>query len=217
MGAYAGCLSGDRGRVSARGPGRSSFRGQMESLRSGADEECPWGGRWRISSRGRGRSSIRGTMKCIRPGADEECPLGGRWRISSRRQMQDVRPGADAIDLHEIHLARQSSLQVPVGHIPVPGGIKLCSPGTFWVANYLIINNSSYQVNFTKPNRATIRYTNSKWPRGDGSEVLVGRVTVPKTGQKTPSPREDSTETPVGSAAVPKTGQKTPIVTRGWL
>ena len=145
------------------------------------------------------------------------CPFGSRCRVSSRWQMQDVRPGADAIALREIHLARQSSLQVPVGHIPVPGGIKLCSPGTFWVANYLIINNSSYQVNFTKPNRATIRYTNSKWPRGDGSEVLVGRVTVTKTGQKTPSPREDSTDTPVGSAAVPKTGQKTPCVTRGWL
>ena len=64
--------------------------------------------------------------------------------------MQDVRPGADAIDLREIHLARQSSLQVPVGHIPVPGGIKLCSPGTFGVANYLIINNGSCQVNFMK-------------------------------------------------------------------
>ena len=101
-------------------------------------------------------------MKCIRPEADEECPLGGRWRISARRQMQDVRPGADAIDLREIDLARQSSLQVPVGHIPVPGGIKLCSPGTFWVANYLIINNGSCQVNFTKPNSATIRYTNSQ-------------------------------------------------------
>ena len=98
--------------------------------------------------------------------------------------MLDVRPGADAIDLHEIHLARQSSLQVPVGHIPVPGGIKLCSPGTFWVANYLIINNSSCQVNFTKPNRATIRYTNSQWPRGDATETPVGRVAVPKTGQK---------------------------------
>ena len=153
MGAYAGCLSGDRGRVSARGPGRSSFRGQMESLRSGADEECPW---------------------------------GGRWRISSRRQMQDVRPGADAIALHEIHLARQSSLQVPVGHIPVPGGIKLCSPGTFLVANYLIINNGSCQVNFTKLNSATIRYTNSQWPRRDGSEMPVGRVAVPKTVQKSP-------------------------------
>ena len=117
-------------------------------------------------------------------------------------------PLSAAIDLREIHLARQSSLQVPVGHIPVPGGIKLCSPGTFWVANYLIINNSSYQVNFTKPNRATIRYTNSKWPRGDGSEVLVGRVAAPKTGQKTPLPREDATEASLGRVAVPKSGQK---------
>ena len=71
-------------------------------------------------------------------------------------------PLSATIDLHEIHLARQSSLQVPVGHIPVPGGIKLCSPGTFLVANYLIINNGSCQVNFTKPKRATIRYTNSR-------------------------------------------------------
>ena len=98
-----------------------------------------------------------------------------------------------AIDLHEIHLERQSLLQVPVGHITVPGGIKLCSPGTFLVANYLIINNGSCQVNFMKHKRATIRYTNSQWPRGDGSEVLVGRV------------------------AVPKTGQKPPFATRGWL
>ena len=122
-----------------------------------------------------------------------------------------VLPGADAIELHEIHLARQSSLQVPVRHITVPGGIKLCSPGTFWVANYLIINNGSCQVNFTKPNRATIRYTNSQWPCGDGSEVLVGRVTVPKPGQKTPLPRGDATETPVGRVAVAKSGQKTPL------
>ena len=71
-------------------------------------------------------------------------------------------PLSAAIDLHEIHLAPQPSLQVPVGHIPVPGGIKLCSPGTFLVANYVIINNGSYQVNFTKLNRATIRYTNSQ-------------------------------------------------------
>ena len=91
-----------------------------------------------------------------------------------------VLPGADAIDLREIHLARQSSLQVPVGHIPVPGGIKLCSPGTFWVANYLIINNGSCQVNFTKPDTATIRCTNSQWHREDATEVLVGRVAVPK-------------------------------------
>ena len=92
-------------------------------------------------------------------------------------------PLSAAIDLHEIHLARQPSLQVPVGHIPVPGGIKLCSPGTFLVANYLIINNGSCQVNFTKPNRVTIRYTNSQWLREDATEASVGRVAVPKTGK----------------------------------
>ena len=177
----------------------------------GTDVGCLSGDRGRVSARGPGRSSVRGTMKCIRPGADVECPLGGRWSISSRRQMQDVRPGADVIDLREIHLARQSSLQVPVGHIPVPGGIKLCSPGTFWVANYLIINNGSCQVNFTKPNSATIRNTNSQWLREDGSEVLVGRVAVPKTGQKSTLPREDATEASVGRVAVPKTGQKSTL------
>ena len=94
--------------------------------------------------------------------------------------MEGVLPGAAAIALHEIHLARQSSLQVPVGHIPVPGGIKLCSPGTFLVANYLIINNGPCQVNFTKPNRDTIRYTNSQSLREDATEASVGRVAVPK-------------------------------------
>ena len=115
-----------------------------------------------------------------------------------------------AIDLHEIHLARQSSLQVPVGHIPVPGGIKLCSPGTFLVANYLIINNGSFQVNFMKPNRATIRYTNSQWLRENAIEVSVGRVAVPKTGQKPPSPRRDGSGTPMGKVSVPKTVLKPP-------
>ena len=91
-------------------------------------------------------------------------------------------PLSAAIDLHEIHLARQSSLQVAVGHITVPGGIKLCSPGTFLVANYLIINNGPSQVNFTKPKRATIRYTNSQWLREDATETSVGRGAVPKTG-----------------------------------
>ena len=98
-------------------------------------------------------------------------------------------PLSAAIDLREIHLARQSSLQVPVGHITVPGGIKLCSPGTFLVANYLIINNGSFQVNFMKPNRATIRYTNSQRLREDAIEVSVGRVAVPKVRYKTISPR----------------------------
>ena len=116
-----------------------------------------------------------GARQEIRPGTDEgspfgrgylECPFGSITCVYFWCPMQGVfrgvLPGADAIDLREIHLARQSSLQVPVGHIPVPGGIKLCSPGTFWVANYLIINNGSCQVNFTKPNRATIRYINSQ-------------------------------------------------------
>ena len=75
----------------------------------------------------------------------------------------------------------------------MPGGIKLCSPGTLLVANYLIINNGSFQVNFMKPQRATIRYTNSQWLR------------------------DDATEAPVGSVAVSKTGQKTLFATRGWL
>ena len=125
--------------------------------------------------------------QALRQGADEGCPFGGlcrvsgcRLRVSFRGLLQGLRPRADVIDLHEIHLARLSSLQVPVGHIPVPGGIKLCSPGTFRVANYLIINNGSCQVNFTKPNTATIRYTNSQWLREDVTEASVGRVAVPK-------------------------------------
>ena len=38
----------------------------------------------------------------------------------------------------------------------------------------------------------------------------MGRVAVPKTGQKSTLPREDATEVPVGRVAVPKTGQKPP-------
>ncbi|MDD6828320.1 MAG: hypothetical protein PUD74_00795 [Bacteroidales bacterium] len=54
-------------------------------------------------------------------------------------------------------------------------------------------------------------------PRGDGSEVPVGRVAVAKTVQKPPLPREDGSEVLVGKVAVPKTGQKTPFATRGCL
>ena len=75
----------------------------------------------------------------------------------------------------------------------MPGGIKLCSPGTFLVANYLIINNASFQVNFTKPISATIRNTNSQWYS------------------------EDATEVPVEGVPVPEICQKTPFATRGWL
>ena len=126
-------------------------------------------------------------------------------------------PLSAAIDLHEIHLAPQPSLQVPVGHIPVSGGIKLCSPGTLLVANYLIINNGSCQVNFTKPKRATIRYTNSQWLPDAATVVLVGMVAVPMTGQKNALPRRDAPEVPVGRVVVPKTGQKPPFATKGCL
>ena len=39
----------------------------------------------------------------------------------------------------------------------------------------------------------------------------MGRVDVPKTGQKNALPRGDATEVPVGKVAVPKTGQKTAL------
>ena len=128
-----------------------------------------------------------GRVAVSKTGQDNALPRDNLYpmsvaRFPCAREQTPTRslPLSAAIDLHEIHLARLSSLQVPVGHIAVPGGIKLCSPGTFWVANYLIINNSSCQVNFMKPNRATIRYTNSQWLRADTTEVLVGRVAVPK-------------------------------------
>ena len=91
----------------------------------------------------------------------------------------------------------------------MPGGIKLCSPGTFLVANYLIINNGSCQVNFTKLNSATIRYTNSQWFSEEATEASVGWVAVPKTGQKNALPRGDGSEVPVDRVAVPKTGYDT--------
>ena len=104
----------------------------------------------------------------------------------------------------------------------------MCPPATSVVANYLIINNGSCQVNFTKPNRAAIRNTKSQWPRRDGSEMPVGRVAVPKTGKSIGtlpfldrsagrSSREDAPEVPVGKIAVPKTSQKPPFATTGCL
>ena len=62
-------------------------------------------------------------------------------------------------------------------------------------------------MNFTKPKRAAIRYTNSQWLREDATETSVGRVAVPKTGKKNASPREDATEASVEGVTVPKTGQ----------
>ena len=101
----------------------------------------------------------------------------------------------------------------------------MCSPGTFWAANYLIINNGPCQVNFTKPNRATIRYTNSQWLREDATEALVGKVAVknpvvnptliPSTVPISfPSARDPATEVLVGRVVVPKTGQKNALPRR---
>ena len=45
-------------------------------------------------------------------------------------------------------------------------------------------------------------------PRGDATEVLVGKVAVPKDDQKNTLPRGDATEVPVVWVVVPKTGQK---------
>ena len=41
-------------------------------------------------------------------------------------------------------------------------------------------------------------------PREDATEAPVGRVPVPKTGQKNASPREDATEASVEGVPVPK-------------
>ena len=65
-------------------------------------------------------------------------------------------------------------------------------------------------MNFTKPNRATIRNTNSQWLREDATEVLMGMVAVPKTGKENASPRRDGSGVLMGMVAVSKTGQKPP-------
>ena len=70
-------------------------------------------------------------------------------------------------------------------------------------------------MNFTKPNMATILYTNSEWLRENATEAPVGGVAVPKTVQKPPLPRGDAPEVPVGRVAVPKTGQRILFATRG--
>ena len=50
----------------------------------------------------------------------------------------------------EIHLEPGSPFYAGTRHTPGPGDIKLCSPAPFSLANYLIINNGRFQVNFTK-------------------------------------------------------------------
>ena len=87
----------------------------------------------------------------------------------------------------------------------------MCLPGTFLVANYLIINNGSCQVNFTKPNSATIRYANSQWFSEDATESSVDRVAVPKDRQKNALPRWEGTEVILGRVPVLKTGRNTGV------
>ena len=43
-------------------------------------------------------------------------------------------------------------------------------------------------------------------PREDGSEIPLGGVAVPKTGQKNALPREDATAASADRVAVPKSG-----------
>ena len=45
-------------------------------------------------------------------------------------------------------------------------------------------------------------------PRGDATEASVGRVNVPKPVQKPSSPREDAPEVPLGRDAVPESQPK---------
>ena len=87
----------------------------------------------------------RGAVRVRRRGGqgrDEGLELVWRWfgvgLAASRRRL-----------LPAIHLAPESAFQGPLGHIPVPGGTKLGSPGPFSGANCLIINDGRCQVNFT--------------------------------------------------------------------
>ena len=56
-----------------------------------------------------------------------------------------------------VHRASRTPPDSAPGHIPVPGGTKLGSPGPFSVANCLIINDGRCQVNFTKARFDSIR------------------------------------------------------------
>ena len=56
-----------------------------------------------------------------------------------------------------VHRAPRTPPDSPPGHIPVPGGTKLCSPGPYSGANCLIINDGRCQVNFTKARFDSIR------------------------------------------------------------
>ena len=84
----------------------------MQGIFSVADEGCPFDALCRVSFRGNMLRSYQGPMRGVLPGPMRSVLSGASAGSPS---------GTDVIALHEIHLARQSSLQVPVGHIAVPG------------------------------------------------------------------------------------------------
>ena len=88
-----------------------------------------------------------------------------------------------------VHRALPTPPDSAPGHIPVPGGTKLGSPGPFSGANCLIINNGRCQVNFTKARFDSIR-------PGRHSVLLI----LPENLGKSPQPRHlnqaTSTTTP---------------------
>ena len=133
----------------------------------------------RLAGRGagaRGRGAGRGGL-----GRDERVGVG---LAASRRRL-----------LPAIHLARESAFQGPPGHIPVPGGTKLCSPGPFSGANCLIINDGRCQVNFTQARFDSIR-------PGNLNVLLI----LPKNPTKIPQPRHLNRDMSQGQRKIcPKT------------
>ena len=79
--------------------------------------------------------------------------------IRSRGDLQEgLRPAthsplSPSMTFREIHLEPGSPFYAGTRHISGPGGINLCSPAPFSLANYLIINNGRFQVIFTKPQK----------------------------------------------------------------
>ena len=60
-------------------------------------------------------------------------------------------------------------------------------------------------MNFMKPNRATIRYTNSQWLPEDATETSVGGVAVPKTGREPDhNPGNGTDSLPFGTRPCPE-------------
>ena len=62
-------------------------------------------------------------------------------------------PVSPSMTFRVIHLEPGSPFYAGTRHTPGPGDIKLCSPAPFPLANYLIINNGRFQVNFMKPQK----------------------------------------------------------------